>query len=58
MPIILDNVNIWVAKNKIFYTTVNASQMRGFIANSFLFSSSIQKDNVISITTKRLNDAK
>ena len=29
MPIILDNVNIWVAKNKIFYTTVNASQMRG-----------------------------
>ena len=29
MPIILDNVNIWVAKNKIFYTTVNTSQMRG-----------------------------
>ena len=29
MPIVCDNDNIWTAKNEIFYTTVNATQMRG-----------------------------
>ena len=29
MPIVLDNDNIWVAKNEIFYTVANAAQMRG-----------------------------
>ena len=29
MPIVWGNDDIWVAKNEIFYTTVNASQMRG-----------------------------
>ena len=29
MPIIFDRNDIWVAPNKIFYTTANAAQMRG-----------------------------
>ena len=29
MPIFWDNNDIWVAKNEIFYTVANASQMRG-----------------------------
>ena len=29
MPIVWDNDDIWVAKNEIFYTTANSSQMRG-----------------------------
>ena len=29
MPIIYDKSNIWVAPNEIFYTTVNAAQLRG-----------------------------
>ena len=29
MPIVWDNDDIWVTKNEIFYTTANASQMRG-----------------------------
>ena len=29
MPIVWDNNDIWVAKNEIFYTTANSSQMRG-----------------------------
>ena len=28
MPIIWDSDNMWIAKNKIFYTTANAAQMR------------------------------
>ena len=28
MPIVWDNDDIWVAKNEIFYTTANSSQMR------------------------------
>ena len=29
MPIIFDVNDIWIARNKIFYTTANAVQMRG-----------------------------
>ena len=29
MPMIFDKTDIWVARNKIFYTTVYAAQMRG-----------------------------
>ena len=29
MSIVWDNDDIWIAKNKIFYTTVNAAKMRG-----------------------------
>ena len=29
MPIIFDRTDIWVAPNKIFYTTVNGAQIRG-----------------------------
>ena len=29
IAIVLDNDNIWVTKNEIFYTTANSSQMRG-----------------------------
>ena len=29
MPIVWDNDDIWIAQNEIFYTTANASQMRG-----------------------------
>ena len=29
MPIVWDNDDIWVAKNEIFYTTANSSQMIG-----------------------------
>ena len=29
MPIIFDRNNIWIAPNEIFYTTVNAAQLRG-----------------------------
>ena len=29
MPIIFDRNNIWIAPNKIFYTTANAAQLRG-----------------------------
>ena len=28
MPIVWDNVDIWVTKNEIFYTAANSSQMR------------------------------
>ena len=28
MSIVWDNDDIWIAKNKIFYTTVNAAKMR------------------------------
>ena len=29
MPIVCDSDDIWIAKNEIFYTTANASQLRG-----------------------------
>ena len=29
MPVIFNGNDIWVAPNKIFYTTANAAQMRG-----------------------------
>ena len=28
MPLIWENDNMWIAKNEVFYTTANATQMR------------------------------